>query len=84
MRTEETKAITHIQTQDVVKDTSMKGKTVLFTGASRGIGRSAAIELARRGAKILVEETLGISAALRAETNTRHLHCAPTSPWSVT
>jgi NAD(P)-dependent dehydrogenase (short-subunit alcohol dehydrogenase family) len=45
----------------------MKGKTVLFTGASRGMGRSAAIELARRGAEILVEETLGISAALRGK-----------------
>jgi NAD(P)-dependent dehydrogenase (short-subunit alcohol dehydrogenase family) len=32
----------------------MKGKTVLFTGASRGMGRFAAIDLARRGAKILV------------------------------
>jgi NAD(P)-dependent dehydrogenase (short-subunit alcohol dehydrogenase family) len=32
----------------------MKGKTVLFTGASRGMGRFAAIELARRGAHILV------------------------------
>src|SRR5215469_14665966 len=35
-------------------ETNMKGKTVLFTGASRGMGRFAAIELARRGAKILV------------------------------
>jgi len=32
----------------------VKGKTVLFTGASRGIGHFAAIELARRGAEILV------------------------------
>jgi NAD(P)-dependent dehydrogenase (short-subunit alcohol dehydrogenase family) len=32
----------------------MKGKTVLFTGASRGMGRFAAIELARRGAEVLV------------------------------
>jgi NAD(P)-dependent dehydrogenase (short-subunit alcohol dehydrogenase family) len=32
----------------------MQGKTVLFTGASRGMGRFAAIELARRGAEILV------------------------------
>ncbi len=35
-------------------DWSMKGKTVLFTGASRGMGRYAAMELAGRGAKILV------------------------------
>lgn len=33
---------------------SMNGKTVLFTGASRGMGRLAALELARRGAEILV------------------------------
>lgn len=54
MRTEETRAITHIRTQDGASDTSMKGKTVLFTGASRGMGRFAAIEFARRGAEILV------------------------------
>ena len=35
-------------------DWSLKGKTVLFTGASRGMGRFAAIELARLGAEILV------------------------------
>jgi NAD(P)-dependent dehydrogenase (short-subunit alcohol dehydrogenase family) len=50
---------------------SMKGKTVLFTGASRGMGRLAAIELARRGAEILVvghNESRGASAveAIRA------------------
>src|SRR5215831_9776059 len=38
----------------LVRDRSMKGKTVLFTGASRGMGRFAAIDLARRGARILV------------------------------
>src|SRR5262249_34362245 len=54
MRSEKTKAFTHIRTQGVAKDTSMKGKTVLFTGASRGMGRFAAIELARRGAAIIV------------------------------
>jgi NAD(P)-dependent dehydrogenase (short-subunit alcohol dehydrogenase family) len=35
-------------------DWNIKGKTVLFTGASRGMGRFAAIELARRGAGIIV------------------------------
>ena len=34
-------------------DTSMKAKTVVFTGASHGMGRFAAMELVRRGAKIL-------------------------------
>ena len=32
----------------------MKGKTVLFTGASRGMGRFAALELATLGAEVLV------------------------------
>ena len=32
----------------------MKGKTALITGASRGIGRAVAIELARRGAAVAV------------------------------
>jgi NAD(P)-dependent dehydrogenase (short-subunit alcohol dehydrogenase family) len=43
----------------------MKGKTVLFTGASRGMGRYAAIEFARRGARLLVvghNEARGLSA----------------------
>jgi NAD(P)-dependent dehydrogenase (short-subunit alcohol dehydrogenase family) len=53
MRTDENKAMTHMRTQDSASDTSMKGKTVLFTGASRGMGRFAAIELARRGAEFL-------------------------------
>jgi NAD(P)-dependent dehydrogenase (short-subunit alcohol dehydrogenase family) len=54
MRTEENKAMTHIRPQDEASASPMKGKTVLFTGASRGMGRLAAIELARRGAEILV------------------------------
>ena len=33
---------------------TMTGKTILFTGASRGMGRFAAIELARRGAKVVI------------------------------
>ena len=54
MRVKENKAASRIRTQDVATDWSMKGKTVLFTGASRGMGRFAAIELARLGAEILV------------------------------
>src|SRR5215475_8707400 len=33
---------------------SLRDKTVLFTGASRGMGRLAAMELGRRGARIIV------------------------------
>lgn len=38
----------------VATDNSIKGKRVLFTGASRGMGRFAASELARRGAELLI------------------------------
>ncbi|HWA43561.1 MAG TPA: SDR family oxidoreductase [Hypericibacter adhaerens] len=34
--------------------TSLKGKTALVTGASRGIGRASALALARSGAQVLV------------------------------
>src|SRR5215472_16362975 len=54
MRAEENKAVACIRTRDAALDWSMKGKTVLFTGASRGMGRFAAIELARLGAEVLV------------------------------
>jgi NAD(P)-dependent dehydrogenase (short-subunit alcohol dehydrogenase family) len=54
MRAEQDKAAASIRTQDAATDWSMKGKTVLFTGASRGMGRFAALELARLGAEILI------------------------------
>src|SRR6516225_152164 len=54
MRVNDNKAAARIRTQDAAADWSMQGKTVLFTGASRGMGRFAAIELARLGAEILV------------------------------
>src|SRR5262249_33310226 len=54
MRIEGNQALQHIRVLEVATETRMKGKTVLFTGASRGMGRFAAIELARRGAKVLV------------------------------
>ena len=43
-----------IRAQDAATDWSMTGKTVLFTGASRGMGRFAATELATLGAEVLV------------------------------
>jgi NAD(P)-dependent dehydrogenase (short-subunit alcohol dehydrogenase family) len=59
----------------------MKGKTVLFTGASRGMGRFAAIELARRGAQILVvghNEARGAAAvdAIRSTGASAEFLCA--------
>ena len=47
MRAEHNKAAARIRTRDAATDWSMTAKTVLFTGASGGMGRSAAIELAR-------------------------------------
>ena len=43
-----------IRARDPATGWSMKGKTVLFTGASRGMGRFAALELATLGAEVLV------------------------------
>ena len=54
MSVNDNKVAARIRTQDAGADWSMTGKTVLFTGASRGMGRFAAIELARLGAEILV------------------------------
>jgi len=54
LRAEAKEAGGKLRTQDAAADWSMNGKTVLFTGASRGMGRFAAIELARLGAEILV------------------------------
>ena len=54
MRAEENKEAGRIRAEDAATDWTMNGKTVLFTGASRGMGRFAAIELARLGAEVLV------------------------------
>jgi NAD(P)-dependent dehydrogenase (short-subunit alcohol dehydrogenase family) len=54
MRAEKNKAVGRIRTLDAATDWSVKGKAVLFTGASRGMERLAAIELARLGAEVLV------------------------------
>jgi NAD(P)-dependent dehydrogenase (short-subunit alcohol dehydrogenase family) len=54
MRVTGNKAAARTRPWDVAGDWNMSGKTVLFTGASRGMGRFAAIELARLGAEILV------------------------------
>jgi retinol dehydrogenase-12 len=53
--------------------TSMKGKTVLITGATAGIGKQTALELARLGAHVVVvgrnaDKTRGVVEELRAQT----------------
>jgi NAD(P)-dependent dehydrogenase (short-subunit alcohol dehydrogenase family) len=54
MTVEKNDAAARKQTQGAAADWDMTGKTVLFTGASRGMGRFAAIGLARLGAEILL------------------------------
>ncbi|BAB53234.1 SDR family NAD(P)-dependent oxidoreductase [Mesorhizobium japonicum] len=43
--------------------TKLSGKTALVTGASRGMGRSAALALARMGAQVLIHYSTGLKEA---------------------
>ena len=66
MRAEENKAVARIRTQGTAADWSMNGRRCRSRGASRGMGRFAAIELARLGAEVLVvghNEARGAAAA---------------------
>ena len=76
MGAEQNKAAARVRTQHCATDWSMKGKTVLFTGASRGMGRIAAIQLARLGAEVLV---VGHNQA-RGATSGAATRCAATRP----
>ncbi len=53
----------------------LKGRLALVTGASRGIGRAAAIGLARAGADIVVHYRARIEAAREVEAAVRALGC---------
>ena len=55
------------------KDTEFKGKIALVTGASRGIGRAIALELARKGAAIAFNYMRAHQAAAETEEAVRKL-----------
>src|SRR5260370_929763 len=55
----------------------LEGKVALVTGASSGIGRAAASEMARRGAKVVVAARRKADHDLRAAS--RHFDCGGTS-----
>ena len=64
----------------------MKGKHVLITGATAGIGRAAAADLARKGARVLgisrnPDKCLRIADEIRSETGNPEVHyfCADLS-----
>lgn len=70
------------------KDESFKGKSVLITGGSRGLGLALALEFAREGAKVAViardrDELLRAKSKVEAMVPTAHLRayaCDVTNP----
>ncbi|XP_064623236.1 retinol dehydrogenase 13-like [Lineus longissimus] len=64
----------------VISNVSMKGKTVVVTGANSGIGRETAKELAIRGARVIMacrDEEKGKEAAQKLQTLTRNKNIIP-------
>ncbi|MFS6825918.1 3-oxoacyl-[acyl-carrier-protein] reductase [Cyanobium sp. ATX-6F1] len=62
-----------------VPATPLAGQTAVVTGASRGIGRAIALELARAGAKVLVNYA---SSAEAAETVVAQINAEGGEAWS--
>lgn len=72
-------------------EASLKGKTILVTGATSGIGRAAAIELGRAGAFVavggrkmdLAEETLSLIRAAGGDGMTVRLDVTDAAAWAA-
>lgn len=72
-------------------EVSLKGKSILVTGATSGIGRAAAIELGRMGAFVavggrkmeLAEETLGIIREAGGDGMTVRLDVTDAQAWAA-
>ena len=64
--------------------TNLNGKIALVAGASRGIGRSSALALAKQGAEVLVHQgrdmTLGMQALKRIAQSDDIAGAVPSSP----
>ena len=67
---------------------SLEGKTILITGASSGIGRSAAIECSKLGATVFItarnEERLKATLAQLEGDNHKMIICDLSKPDEVT
>jgi 3-oxoacyl-[acyl-carrier protein] reductase len=59
----------------MTNETQMAGQVALVTGASRGIGRAIALELARKGMKVIGTATTDAGAAAITEALAAHPGC---------